>query len=138
MPKDLDWIQADLTGFYTPISTEKESGQVLPRQFTLNMLELAKERGAELISGTVTKINLSTDSPRSVEGVTFTDSSGIQKLYSATHVVLAAGPWSPKLVPSLPIYGSRAHSIVIRPTREVSAYALFTEMVMPASSSNPA
>ena len=137
LPKDLDWIQADLTSFYTTISSEGDSAQVHPRQFTLSMSELAQEGGAKLITGDVTKINISSGGSRSVEGITFLDSSGVENVYSATHVVHAADPWSPKLIPSLPIYGTRAHSIVIRPPRELSAYALFTEIAMPSSSSGP-
>lgn len=50
-----------------------------------------------------------------------------------THVIVAAGPWAPTLLPSGPIVtASRAHSVVIQPSQPVSAYALFTAITLPA------
>lgn len=43
-------------------------------------------------------------------------------------IVLTLGPWTSKLLPSCPISGLRAHSITIQPSKQVSPFALFTEM----------
>ncbi|EED81355.1 predicted protein [Postia placenta Mad-698-R] len=53
----------------------------------------------------------------------------------ATHVVLAAGAWSPHILPALPITGTRAHSITIRPRDGVAIapYVLFTEIQFPSA-----
>jgi len=56
-----------------------------------------------------------------------------------THVVVAAGPWTPTLLPSGPVVtASRAHSVVIQPAQPVSAYALFTAITLPAGFPAPA
>lgn len=47
---------------------------------------------------------------------------------SGDQVVLALGPWTSKILPSCPISGLRAHSITIQPSKQVSPFALFTEM----------
>lgn len=49
----------------------------------------------------------------------------------ADTVVLAAGPWTPALLPQVPMKSLRAHSITVRPSRPVSAFALFTEIDLP-------
>lgn len=133
LPKDLDWIIKDLTDDFSFISKEGETAQVHPYQFTTSMCKFAQESGAQLIISKVISINMSKGNTRRVKGITYVDSNGEEKTHPATHVVLSAGPWSSKLIPSLPIYGTRAHSIVIRPTRELSAYAVFTEIALPSS-----
>lgn len=47
---------------------------------------------------------------------------------SGDQVVLTLGPWTSKILPSCPISGLRAHSITIQPSKQVSPFALFTEM----------
>lgn len=42
--------------------------------------------------------------------------------------MIAAGPWTTKLLPKAPIKESRNHSIVVRPRKPVSAYVLFPEL----------
>ncbi|KAH7032721.1 FAD dependent oxidoreductase [Microdochium trichocladiopsis] len=50
-----------------------------------------------------------------------------------THCIVTAGPWTPTLLPrGPPVSASRAHSVVIKPARPVSAYALFTAITLPA------
>lgn len=46
----------------------------------------------------------------------------------ADQIVLTLGPWTSKLLPNCPISGLRAHSITIQPSKQVSPFALFTEM----------
>ena len=131
MPDDLDWIKADLTFAYNPMAPHGFTGQVHPFLFTTSMLELAQERGAHFVLGRATSIEIDAEQ-RVVTGVTYLDrESGTTKSTPATHVVLAAGVWSPQLVPSLPIEGTRAHSITIKPPVNVSPYVLFTEIDLP-------
>lgn len=122
MPSDLDWIRGDLTESYVPF--EGETAQVHPLLFTRSMLALAQERGAKLLRDRVLRI--SSEDGR-VSGVELAGGTTL----SATHVVLAAGPWSPRLLPVLPITAARAHSITIRPPEPVSAYCVFTEIALP-------
>ncbi|KAH8102128.1 FAD dependent oxidoreductase [Cristinia sonorae] len=133
LPADLNWVKEELTETYSPMAPNGHTAQVHPYLFTTSMLELAKERGARFVSGKVTTVNID-DASRSVSGVTYTDlKTGENTTISATHVVLAAGAWSSKILPSLPIHGVRAHSITIHPQSSVSIspYVLFTDISFP-------
>lgn len=133
-PADLDWLYDGATESYEAMARSGETAQVHPYHFTTSMLELAQERGAKLVLGKATEISYSSSSkPRSVVGVTYIDDAGSTQTLPASHVVLAAGPWTPTVLPGVPISYTRAHSITIRPTRPVSAYALFTDISLPAS-----
>jgi glycine/D-amino acid oxidase-like deaminating enzyme len=95
------------------------------------MAKLAEEKGAKVTLGSVTNIGYADDA---VESVTYTDKeSGDSKTIPATDVVIAAGPWTRSVLPEAPISSMRAHSVVIRPTRPVSAHTLFTNIEIPAN-----
>ncbi|KAI5115941.1 hypothetical protein M0805_004938 [Coniferiporia weirii] len=137
LPDDLDWVKETLTHNYEPMAGERETAQVHPYQFTTSMCALAQENGARVILGKATSIAYvdfasKGKQTRAVASVTYTDaSSGESHTIPASHVVVSAGPWTQTILPQAPISGTRAHSITIRPTRPVSAYALFTEIAMP-------
>lgn len=137
LPHDLDWVKEDLTEQYEPMAGPKETAQVHPYQFTTSMCELAQQKGAEVVMGKATAITYSDavvelgKTKSAVVGVQCIDESGATKTIPASTVILAAGPWTPTLMPSLPITGTRAHSITVRPTRPLSAYVLFTEIALP-------
>ena len=135
MPADLDWVKEELTDAYEPMAGDGETAQVHPYQFTTSMCELAQDMGAELVIGKATAIEYSGPrDERAVSGVSYVDEAGEKTTIPATTVIVSAGPWTSTLVPSAPISGTRAHSITIRPTRPVSAYALFTEISLPRAS----
>jgi len=139
LPEDLTWVTESLTEAYAPMAPSGHTAQVHPYLFTTSMLELSKEQGAEFVQGRVTTINYKHDGNNtSVSSVTYTDPSGAPFTVSASHVVLAAGAWSPRIMKSLPIAATRAHSITIRPAPSVaiSPYVLFTEISLPAQMSN--
>ena len=106
------------------------TAQVHPYQFTTSMAALAKEKGAEVILGMVTDIDRSSNV---VKSVTYKDRS-TSKSYTipATDVIISAGPWTQSIYPPAPISALRAHSVTIRPSRPVSAYAIFTSIALPA------
>ena len=157
LPKDLDWILPELVTGYEKMGGSRETAQVHPYHFTMALMRMAEERGAELVIGSVKDINYadasspastppllerSGNSPsslsvsstsskgrRKVESITYLDGSTKRLVtITATHAVLAAGPWTAKLFPSAPITGLRAHSVTITPAYPVSGYALFTEL----------
>ncbi|KLO05118.1 FAD dependent oxidoreductase [Schizopora paradoxa] len=135
LPDDLDWVKEDLTDAYEPMAGDGETAQVHPYQFTTSMCELAQEKGAKLVIGKASAINYSgSGASRSVSGVEYVNEAGSKEVIPASTVIVAAGPWTSTLLPSVPISGTRAHSITVRPTRPVSAYALFTEITLPRSS----
>ncbi|KAI8992813.1 FAD dependent oxidoreductase [Trametes punicea] len=137
LPEDLNWVRAELTEAYSPMAPAGATAQVHPYLFTTSMLELARERGVRVVQGKVTAIDTdSSGSARHVVGVTYVpaDTDTPEKM-RATEVVVAAGVWAPTLVPALPIVGTRAHSITIRPRpgTRIAPYVLFTEIALPAA-----
>jgi glycine/D-amino acid oxidase-like deaminating enzyme len=130
VPKELDWIDPEALRSYDEMGTPATTAQVHPFQFTTAMAELAREAGVDIRThAQVDKINFSADGS-AVESVSYTDKSQSKESQTlpATDIVLATGPWTKKLLPSAPIDALRAHSVVIRPSRPVSAFCLFTEI----------
>lgn len=130
-PLDLDWIDPQLIRGYESMSDPGETAQVHPYLFTTSIAKLAEEKGAEIKLGSVTNISYAGDA---VESVTYDDKeSGESRTISATDVIIAAGPWTRTVMPEAPISAMRAHSVVIRPTKPVSAHTLFTNIEIPAN-----
>ena len=126
-PKELDWLAPRAVQSYDAIGTPKDSGQVSPFLFTSTLAKLAQERGAKLIIGSATSINY-TESGKAVESVSYETKDGKAGTLEATDVVVAAGPWTPNLLPAVKLLAPRGHSIVVKPTREISPYILFTDI----------
>ncbi|KIK61343.1 hypothetical protein GYMLUDRAFT_166343 [Collybiopsis luxurians FD-317 M1] len=131
LPKDLLWVDENLTHSYSSMAPDGDTAQVHPFLFTTSMMDLAIEKGAELISGRVTGLDISDGQ---VTGVTLVhNNSGQKETLPATHVIIAAGAWSPSILPSLPISATRAHSVTIhpKPSVTIAPYVLFTEIALP-------
>ncbi len=136
-PQELDWIEPELVKGYESMSDPGETAQVHPYLFTTSIANLAKEKGAKVILGSVSDIGYSGDA---VKSVTYADKeTGQSQTIPATDVVVAAGPWTSSILPEAPISAMRAHSVVIRPTKPTSAHTLFTNIEIPANfdPSNP-
>lgn len=133
VPEDLDWFVDENIQSYDSMGTPENTAQVHPYQFTTSMVELAREKGAQVILGRVTSINYKDSNPRSgVESVIYTSKSISQpQTLPATDIILTAGPWTKSLLPKAPISALRAHSITIRPSRPCSPYAIFTSITLP-------
>ncbi|WEW61509.1 hypothetical protein PRK78_006999 [Emydomyces testavorans] len=129
IPRDLDWFDPYTLSGFEEMGDPGATAQVHPYLFTTSMVRLAKEKGARVILGSVTDIEHSADGVRAVK---YTDKeTGESHILPATDVIIAAGPWTRSIFPRAPISALRAHSVVIRPTRPVSAYAVFTSIVLP-------
>jgi glycine/D-amino acid oxidase-like deaminating enzyme len=131
LPEDLLWVEENLTNSYSPMAGYGETAQVHPYLFTTSMLELAKAEGATFLKGKASSI---VQADGRVTGVKYLNGHTQENaILSATHVILAAGAWSASLLPALPIIGTRAHSITIRPkpTTTIAPYVLFTEISLP-------
>lgn len=129
MPDDLDWFVADNVFHYQEMGDPSTTAQVHPKKFTTSIAQLAEEKGANIIQhARVTDIGRSKDG---VESVSYVEGNGAAKTLSATDIIVAAGPWTSRVYPSAPISAMRAHSVTIEPTRPVSAFCLFTEIIMP-------
>ncbi|KAI9763159.1 MAG: hypothetical protein M1840_000871 [Geoglossum simile] len=149
LPDDLTWVDHSNVASYSEVGNPTNTAQVHPYQFTTSMAELAAKKGVKIVLGSVTGIEHTTmtgeeaaagggqpPSPwgntnptNAVSGVTYTDATtSIPHTIPATTVILAAGPWTPTLLPSLAIPTRRAHSITVRPATPMSAHALFTDL----------
>jgi glycine/D-amino acid oxidase-like deaminating enzyme len=129
IPTDLNWFVAENIRGYDEIGTPETTAQVHPYQFTTAMADLAQEKGVKVVLGSVTEIGQEGGKVRSV---TYTDkATREEKTIKATDVIISAGPRTKKIFPSAPISALRAHSVTIRPSRPVSAYAVFTEISLP-------
>jgi glycine/D-amino acid oxidase-like deaminating enzyme len=119
---------------YEEMGTPLTTAQVHPYHFTTSMATLAEEQGVKIVYGSATSIDQENGA---VKSVTYApkDSSEEEKLEADT-IILTAGPWTKEIWSPSPISALRAHSVTIRPSRPVSAYALFTSIDMPRSSTN--
>jgi glycine/D-amino acid oxidase-like deaminating enzyme len=90
---------------------------------TKALSKFAEQSKAKTIIGSATSINYNA-SGSAVKSVTYT-SQGSDITLEATDVLVAAGPWSSKLLPSVKLLAPKGHSIVIRPSRNLSPYILF-------------
>lgn len=127
-PPELDWIMPEKITSYTELGRPENTAQVHPHLFTSKIASLAEERGAKFILGSATHVNYNDDGS-AAESVTYKakDTSEVHDI-QASEVVIAAGPWTTRLLPEAPIKDSRNHSIVVRPVKPVSAYVLFPEL----------
>lgn len=132
LPKDLDWFVPDGIKAYSAMGDPSTTAQVHPYQFTTSLVELAKEKGCEVILGSVINIDY-TDGQ--VKSITYksNDTEDTNKL-PVTDVIVCAGPWTRTLVPEAPIEAMRAHSVVIK--ADVSPYAIFSEITLPSGFPN--
>lgn len=133
LPDDLTWVKESLTNSYSAMAPAKDTAQVHPYLFTSSMLELAKEKGVKFLQGRATSIQISDGQ---TSGVIYKSVEQEQASIPATDVVICAGAWSSKLLPTLPISATRAHSVTIRPpaSKSIAPYVLFTEINLPSPS----
>ncbi|KAK8041634.1 FAD dependent oxidoreductase [Apiospora rasikravindrae] len=135
-PEDLDWLDTDALGGYDNMGTPDNTAQVHPELFTRAMAQLAEDKGVKIVTGAkATAINKSDDG-KSVVSVTY-DKDGKQETLPTTDCIVAAGPWTSKLLPRIPVTASRAHSVVIKTPSTVSPYALFTAINLPSGFPSP-
>ncbi|KAG8531940.1 uncharacterized protein KY384_003576 [Bacidia gigantensis] len=135
IPSALDWLLPGTVKSYDEVGNLNNSGQVNPFMFTTTLARLAEEKGAKILLGSVNKLNYKEDQ-KGVDSVTYTDKekAGSHTL-AATDVLIAAGPWTPRLFPSIQLGAPRGHSVVVRPSRDLSPYVLFPEIKPPEDGS---
>jgi glycine/D-amino acid oxidase-like deaminating enzyme len=133
LPKDLDWIDGSLVQSYEEMGSPgaTETAQVHPFHFTNALADLAREKGVDIrLRAKVTKLDTG---PGDTHTVVYEDrdTGSIKTIDGATDVVVAAGPWTGKLLPRTRIEALRAHSVVFE--ADVSPYAVFTDIQLPVS-----
>lgn len=90
-----------------------------------------------LSSGSLDSSSSKSARRKGVNTVVYVDNNNQTYTLPASDIILAAGPWTARLYPSVPIRGLRAHSVTITPTEPVSAYALFTKITVPQRPHSP-
>lgn len=140
-PEDLDWLDTEQSlAAYDAMGTPDDTAQVHPELFTRSMAQLAEERGVRIVTGArATAVNKSRGG-RAVESVAYVrdDNEEEALLLPTTDCVVAAGPWTPALLPGVPVSASRVHSVVVEAPNPLSAYALFTSIALPPGFPGPA
>ncbi|GAB7340867.1 hypothetical protein MBLNU457_7226t1 [Dothideomycetes sp. NU457] len=133
VPSDMDWVHPDCLNMYDEMGDPTTTAQVHPYQFTTSMADLAKEAGADIKVGASVKSIQYNDKGDTITGVTYEDKNegGKETSIPATDIIVSAGPWTQAVYNKAPISALRAHSVTIRPSRPVSAYALFTQIKLP-------
>ena len=126
IPEALDWILPGSLKTYKQIGTPSDSAQLNSYLYTTSMAKLAVEQGARVIIGRATKINHSEDSKR-VVSVAYVANGSTSEI-EATDIVIAAGPWTTKIFPRAKILTPRGHSIVVKPSQNLSPYILFSKI----------
>ncbi|KAI8714574.1 hypothetical protein NCS52_01177500 [Fusarium sp. LHS14.1] len=131
IPKDLDWVDHDIIDNWSEMGSPgaTETAQVHPLHFTTAIAELAQQAGTKIhTNAKVTKVN---STKAGVESVEYLDRETDEKktIEGVTDIVVAAGPWTSKVLPRTKIEGLRAHSVVY--DVEVSPYAIFTDIELP-------
>ena len=129
VPSRLDWLLPESVKSYHEIGTPKNSAQVNPFIFTKTLAKLAEGKGAEIIFG-LAKGFIYKDDGKSIDSDVY-HKEGASITITATDVVIAAGPWTSKLFPSIHLGAPHGHSVVVRPSRNLSPYVLFPKIEPP-------
>ncbi|RYP20621.1 hypothetical protein DL765_002692 [Monosporascus sp. GIB2] len=134
LPPGLDWINGNLVQEYAEMGQPgfTETAQVHPFQFTQAMAALARDAGTDIrIGAKVTRIGLN-QAETAVTSISYLDraSNETQTVLGVTDVVVAAGPWTGRVLPRTRVEGLRAHSVVF--SAHVSPYAVFTNISLPS------
>lgn len=126
-PQSLNWLLPGAVRSYDEIGTPKDSGQVHPYLFTNKIADLARESGVDIITGHATSINYNNDKSQ-VRSVTYVSKEETKEL-EATDILIAAGPWTSKLLPQIRLLAPKGHSIAIMPLAEhLSPHILFPKI----------
>ncbi|UKZ46297.1 hypothetical protein TrVGV298_000498 [Trichoderma virens] len=123
LPADLDWIDREVVRGWAEMGSPgaTETAQVHPFHFTTSIAELARKGG-----------RFHQNECKGVEGVEYLDrtTNETNKITDVTDIIVAAGPWTGRVLPRSKVEGLRAHSVVY--DVDVSAYAVFTDIELPS------
>ncbi|KAF3912238.1 hypothetical protein AA313_de0200730 [Arthrobotrys entomopaga] len=120
-----NWVHQNVVTKVGHLGSQESTAQVHPRRFCETIVQECSN--LNVIIGHATRIIL--DDNKVVQGVEFELDEGT-KVIEADVVVVAAGPWTTKLLPSIVVSTQRAHSITIGTEEPVSPHALFTSIKM--------
>lgn len=133
VPLELDWLLPGSVKSYKELGNPSNSGQVNPYMLTKTLAELAEDHGARIIIGSATAVNYA-ENNQSIVSVQYSQNGTINSL-PATDILLSAGPWTPKLFTRVHLKAPRGHSVVVKPSRNLSPYVLFSSIARPSNGS---
>lgn len=138
LPEGIEWIDPSIVENVTRLGNKKNSGQVHPYKFCHAIYEEAsKVANVTLVKGHVLSVDeneveyrLIGDDYAPDEEEEITSAEELHTIHSmeATHIIVAAGPWTPQLIPNLRISGARIHSITIDLPMKLNGNAVFSEI----------
>ena len=159
LPMNLNWINKALVKNWSSLGGEDSTAIVHPFKFTIFLLQKAIETGAvDLVLGSISKLYFnntnedditkgSNDTTGRITDVDELNITAVDYLQTddsipiserktihlkATQVIVCMGPWTSKILKDCPVNGLRAHSIIVKPSKEdeskVSPYAIFSEL----------
>lgn len=143
-PPELDWIEGKHVKSASNMGGGGTTAQVTPLKLVEHLVAQSSEQNKNV------KIMLNTRAERvevnesgHINRLIVKDKDGVEQTLDVDDVVVAAGPWTGKVIQSmLPshvkrpsfyrrasrITGSRAHSIVVQSPKPTTAHCLFTDM----------
>ncbi|KAM7184349.1 FAD dependent oxidoreductase [Rhypophila sp. PSN 637] len=137
IPADFDWLDPASIKSYHPVGTPADSAQVHPFLLTNALADVAKESGVKIILGHAKAINYTSSDSLGIHvgSVSYTPQGQPENEMPlpASDIVVAAGPWTSKLLPQVKLLSPKGHSMVIQPSnnRTISPHILFTEIQSP-------
>ncbi|EGX94811.1 FAD dependent oxidoreductase [Cordyceps militaris CM01] len=131
LPDALDWVDGDVVLDWAEMARGADTAQVHPHHFTLAMASLAAAAG--VTTRTKAQVTAIKTTGEKVHGVEYKDrtTGETRALDGVTDLVVAAGPWTGRLLPRSKIDGLRAHSVVYE--ADLSPFAVFTDVELPRS-----
>ncbi|KAK6540552.1 hypothetical protein TWF694_009343 [Orbilia ellipsospora] len=124
-----NWVHQNVITKVGTLGSQQSTAQVHPRRFCETIIQ--ESNNLDVIIGHATRIAL--DDNETLQGVEV-ELDNDTKIIEADVVVVAAGPWTTRLLPSIVISTQRAHSVTISTNEPVSAHALFTNIKMKSGS----
>ncbi|QSZ30862.1 hypothetical protein DSL72_000420 [Monilinia vaccinii-corymbosi] len=122
--KTLDWINECGTKESNKIGRPENSTQAHPTYLVSYLLRLAQLKAQTLLLNLRNRLSYLQVINSTIDSVSYIQDENTKQI-DATDAIIAAGPWSSKLVPRIPACGVRSHSIVMNPSRSLSLYVRF-------------
>ncbi|KAF3920943.1 hypothetical protein ABW20_dc0104348 [Dactylellina cionopaga] len=123
------WVREGVVKRTGSLGSPQTTAQVHPRQFCEIIVQ--ESQNLDVVIGHATKVLL--DEDKTAKGVEIEIGEEIKSI-PADIVVVAAGPWTTKLLPKILVSSQRAHSITIATPDSVSPTALFTSIKLKSGS----
>ena len=122
-PPGVDWLRPSVVEKFELLGKPSESAQINPRIFTRELASIAQWNGVEVIYGKANSLKYTTNG-RQIDAVEYSSADGLKTL-KVDDLVLAAGPWTTKLLPALKLGAPRSHSIVVSCPNEMNGNVIF-------------